>query len=320
MIPRRTPTHVEFLDGPLRGGTHPVGVYGIIGPPKAGKSTLASMIAANGATGESIFGKPLYTELPCILFDLHNRQGVTERRTISHIGKIHRDDVWCESEYIQPYEEQRQDELPTENGILIPSSERRDLARKALCDQLIVLPYDKRPPFSSPATQEWIAERTASIAFQIRGLGGIVIDGAQDVWRASQDKTNLSEREFLSQLPAHFCGTLARRFQCPVWITYETCPDKWNVPPTTQLTPEDAAGCKSFADSMDACFVMGTASEPDPDRDVESVFSIQCTKWSPNISHTYTILLKHDRDFSSIVEANNYMEDSCNKTWKKISD
>ncbi|MFT5526333.1 MAG: hypothetical protein ACI9HK_004309 [Pirellulaceae bacterium] len=292
-------TNVELIDRLLGGGTR-VGVYGILGPSGVGKSVLANMIAANGATGKSIFKTPLYKELPWMLFDLHNGRGRTVQRVISHIGRIRRDDVGCESEEIQKYEEERRDELPTEDGLLIPSCEREYLALKAVYKQLFVWSDDdEQPAFSSLATQEWITDRITQTAYLQRGLGGIVIDGARHVWYASKDETDFSEREFLEQFVANFCRTLARRFQCPVWITHQIASAKCGAPPTTQLTHGDAADCKSFAEMMDACLVMRTASDLNP----ESVFSIQCIKGDRNLVSRERISLKHDRDFSTIVEA-----------------
>ena len=292
-------TNVGLIDRLLGGGTR-VGVYGILGPSGVGKSVLANMIAANGATGVSIFTTPLCAELPCMLFDLHNGRGRTAQRIISHIGRIRREDVWYEAEEIQEYEEERRDELPTEDDALIPSLGRGDLARKALHRQLhLWSDDDEQPAFSSRSTPEWITDQITNTAFHDRGIGGIVIDGVQDVWSASKDETNLSEREFLEQFVTKSCRTLARRFQCPVWITHQIESAKCGAPPTTQLTHGDAADCKSFAEMMDACLVMRTASDLNP----ESVFSIQCIKGDRNLVSRERISLKHDRDFSTIVEA-----------------
>jgi hypothetical protein len=287
-------TNVGLIDRLLGGGTR-VGVYGILGPSGVGKSVLANMIAANGATGVSIFTTPRYAKLPCMLFDLHNGRGRTAQRIISHTGRIRREDVWYEAEEIQEYEEERRDELPTEDDALIPSLGRGDLARKALHWQLLLWSDgDEKPVFSSRATPEWITDQITNTAFQQRGLGGIVIDGVQDVWSASKGKTNLSEREFLEQFVAKSCRTLAQRFQCPVWITHQIASAKHGAPPTTQLND-----CNSAVDGMDACLVMRTASDLNP----ESVFSIQCIKGDRNLVSRERISLKHDRDFSTIVEA-----------------
>ena len=292
-------TNVEFIDRLLGGGTR-AGVYGILGPSGVGKSVLANMIAANGATGKSIFKTPLYTELPCILFDFHNGRSRTVQRVISHIGRIRRDDVGCESEEFQEYEDERREELPAEDGLLIPSCERRYLALKAVYKQLFVWSDDdEQPAFSSRATPEWITDQITQTAFQQRGLGGIVIDGARHVWSASKDETNLSEREFLEQFVTKSCRTLARRFQCPVWITHQIASAQCGSPPTTQLTHGDAAECKSFTDGMDACLEMRSASDLNP----ESVFSIQCITGDRTRVSRERISLKHDRDFSTIVEA-----------------
>jgi hypothetical protein len=291
-------TNVELIDRLLGGGTM-AGVYGILGPSGVGKSVLANMIAANGTTGVSIFTTPLYAELPWMLFDFHNGRSRTVQRVISHIGRIRLEDVGCESEEIQEYEDERRDELPAEDGLLIPSCERSHLAHKAVYNQLFVCTRPEQPGFSSSVTQKWITDRIAPIARQQRGLGGIVIDGTRHGWYASKDETDFSEREFLEQFVANFCRTLARRFQCPVWITHQIASAKHGAPPTTQLTHGDAADCKSFVDGMDACLVMGTASDLNP----ESVFSIQCIKGDRKLVSRERISLKHDRDFSTIVEA-----------------
>ena len=64
MKPQLRPTNVRFVDRLLGGSTKPVGVYGILSPTGVGKSMLACMIAADSATGESIFRKEPFASLP----------------------------------------------------------------------------------------------------------------------------------------------------------------------------------------------------------------------------------------------------------------
>ncbi|WP_417737045.1 hypothetical protein [Rosistilla oblonga] len=307
------PTNVKFVDRLLGGGTKPEGVYGILSPTGVGKSTLACMIAANSATGSSIFRQESPGSLPCVLFDLHNGRSLSEQRIVSHVGRICREQVWYESQELLPYEEERKGELPIQNGSLLNSCERAKLARDVLNWNLYLCSdCDEAPNLSDGATPNWISQELTQAAQHNGGLGGIVIDGARHVWYASEDKVACLEHEFLEQLVAQFCRRLAKRFQCPVWITHQIRHAQGCAPPTTQLTHRDAADCKSFANGMDACLVMGTRSDPD------DVFSIQCTKGDKNIVSRERILLKHDDVFSSIVEAKDFVEDRKNKTWKKV--
>ena len=309
-------TNIKFVDRLLKGGTKPSGVYGILGPRRVGKSVLATMIAAKGSTGESIFTTPLYSQLPWIFIDLNNRRSLTVQRTLSHLGLIRRDAVDHVSDVIQTYEKERQLDLPTENGWIIPSSERRDLAFKAVYKQLfLIADDDEHPSFSSVSTQEWISGQVSQFACDQRGTGGIVIDGAQQVWRASKNATKLTECEFLEQLVSNFCRRLAEEYQCPLWITLPICEMHFDCPPATQLTHHDASDCKSFANGMDACLVMGTQSQVTP----EHLFSIKCTKGDLGLDSGDRILLKHDRHFSTIVEAEGYVEDHANQDWKKVT-
>ncbi len=307
------PTNVRFVDRLLGGGTKPEGVYGILSPTGVGKSTLACMIAANGATGGSIFRQESSESLPCVLFDLHNGRSLSEQRIISHVGRICREQVWYESQELLPYEEERKGELSIQNGSLLNSCERAKLARDVLNGQLYLYSNcDEALNLSDGATPNWISLELTRAAQQSGGLGGIVIDGARQVWYASQGKVDCLECEFLEQLVAQFCRRLAKRFQCPVWISHQIRYAQGYAPPTTQLTHRDAADCKSFANGMDACLVMGTPSDPD------NVFSIRCTKGDPKVVSRERILLKYDDVFSSIVEAKDFVEDRKNRTWKKV--
>lgn len=306
------PTNVHFVDRLLGGGTKPEGVYGILSPTGVGKSTLACMIAANSATGSSIFRQQSPESLPCVLFDLHNGRSLSEQRIVSHVGRIGRDHVWHESQEILPYEEKRKGELPTKNGSLLSSFERAKFTRETLGRKLYLLSdCDEAPNLSCGATPSWISLELTRAVQHYGGLGGIVIDGARQVWYASEGKVKCFEHDFLEQLVTQFCRTLAKRFQCPVWITHQIRYAQACAPPTTQLTHLDAADCKSFAKAMDACLVMGTSSDPD------GVFSIQCTKGDKKIVSNERILLKYDDVFSTIVEAKDFVEDRKNKTWKR---
>jgi hypothetical protein len=303
MKPEKKPTNVSFVDRLLCGGTKPKGVYGILSPTGVGKSTLAAMIAANGATGPSIFSHEHYQSLPWILFDLHNGPATTKNRVLSHVAEIKRDRVYRTTEAMIKYEPRGK------NGKMIPESIRFKRACEKLNLQLLAI-WDFEPNLAN-------IENTLFSYAQVRGgWGGIVIDGARQVWYASQPTTNLPETKFLEHLVSDFCRRIANRYACPVWITHQIRGAKCDAPPTMRLSHRDASDCKAFADTMDACLVIGNESDPNPD----SVFSIACTKGEPDQVKKKPMLLMHDPYFASIVEAEGYVEDRSKRTYRKAPD
>lgn len=314
MKPQLQPTNVRFVDRLLGGGTKPVGVYGILSPTGVGKSMLACMIAADSATGGSVFDDT--TSRPTglwVWFDFHNQGPPCRERLVSHAARISRDQVFQQDLSVEDYESSYMKMLPQVDGQVMPAAERRRRATECINRQLQLIAQDPDDiPVLEFATPVGIAMQLHSLSQQ-RSIEGVVIDGVPNVWNRVADATNLSEREFLQRFVERDCRIIAKRFQCPVWVTHQISGAASSAPPTAPLSHRDAARCKTFADSLDACLVMGTLSDPD------SIFSIQCTKGDRNLVSRERILLKHDDVLSSIVEAKDYVEDRRNKTWKKVA-
>lgn len=302
------PTNVGFVDRLLGGGTKPVGVYGILSPTGVGKSMLACMIAADSATGGSVFDETATRPAGLwVWFDFHNLGWLCRERVLSHAGRISRAQVRKEHLKFKEYESAILEMLPPIAGQVVSATERMHRATECINNQLLLI--GKHPDdIPTPAR---IAMRLHCLSQQQRPIEGVVIDGVPDVWHGLSDATDLSEREFLQRFVAHDCRMMAERFRCPVWITHQISGAASCRPPAATISHHDAAHCKTFANSLDACLVMGTGSHPD------GVFSIRCTKGDQKVVSRERVLLKHDDVFSSIVEAKDYVEDRKNKTWKR---
>lgn len=306
------PTNVRFVDRLLGGGTKPAGVYGILSPTGVGKSMLACMIVADSATGGSVFDENITRPAgQWVWFDFHNRHAESHARLLSHAARISRNQARYRDLTPEDYENLPESMLPKMDGKLMPAETRVQCAIECINRQLLLITDDdERNHAQELATPAGIAS-SLHWHSQTRPVAGIVIDGAPNVWYGVPDATDLSEREFLQRFVEHDCRRMAKHFQCPVWVTHQISGAASCAPPTSSLSHRDAARCKTFANSLDACLVMGTASDPD------GVFSIRCTKGDQKVVSRERILLKHHDVFSSIVEAKDYVEDRRNKTWKK---
>jgi RecA/RadA recombinase len=308
-------TYVPFLDKLLGGGTAPTGVYGILGPTGVGKTHLASMIASNGATSGSVLQNACLGSLPWVLFDIETQQALTQQRILSHSAKVKRENVWTGHTEIQAYEQERRSELPETQGRSTSELERLTHVRHVMGRQLRLICQDnlfERGPdgmeyyFTDFPT--WIAKCITNISSDTP-LGGIVIDGVSNVWIHSQESSSMTEREFIQDFVDNFCRELSFNEQCPVWVTHQVNGTACDASPVTPLSHREAARCKTFARSLDACFVLGNPSE-------DTVFAIQCTRSKSGSAKLDRLLLTHDEDFATIVETDDYVEDKRNQTWK----
>ena len=310
------PTHVPFLDKLLGGGTAPTGVYGILGPTGVGKTHLASMIASNGATSGSVLQNACLGSLPWVLFDIETQRALTQQRILSHSAKVKRDNVWTGHTEIQAYEQERASELPEKQGQLTSELEHLTHVRHVMGRQLRLICqddlFDKGPDgmeYKFTDFPAWIAECITKISSDTP-LGGIVIDGVSNVWIHSQESSSMTEREFIQDFVDNFCRELSFNEQCPVWITHQVNGTACDASPVALLSHQDAARCKTFARSLDACFVLGNPSEED------NVFAIRCTRSKSDSAKLDRLLLTYDEDFATIVEADDYVEDKQHQTWK----
>lgn len=310
------PTYVPFLDKLLGGGTAPTGgVYGILGPTGVGKTHLASMIASNGATSGSVFQIACVGSLPWVLFDIETQQALTQQRILSHSAKVKRDNVWTGHTEMQAYEQERRSELPEIQGRFISERERLTHVRHVMGCQVKLICQDdlfKHGPdgieYHFTDFPKWIAECITKNSSDTL-LGGIVIDGVSNVWIHSRESSSMTEREFIQDFVDNFCRELSFSEQCPVWITHQVNGTACHASPVAPLSHREAARCKTFARSLDACFVLGNPSK-------DTVFAIQCTRSKSDSAKLDRLLLTFDEDFATIVETDDYVEDKHHQTWK----
>ncbi|WP_146407348.1 hypothetical protein [Allorhodopirellula heiligendammensis] len=307
---------MPFLDKLLGGGTAPTGVYGILGPTGIGKTHLASMIACNGATRGSAFQDRCHCSFPWVLLDIETDFCMLKQRVVSHSAKVARDNFGCPSDCIQPYEQARHSELPRHQGQLVSEIDRCRHALEVLSRQLHPICsedlYENRPNGRNckfTDFPEWIAASVGRFS-AVKPLGGIVIDGVCNVWNYSSESSSKSEREFIQDFVDKFCRELSIRERCPVWITHQVSGTACRASPLASLSHHHSARCKSFARTLDACFVLGSPSN-------ESMFAIQCTKSNSGSAKLDRLVLKHDRNFATIVEVDGYDEDKYHQTWKQ---
>ncbi len=316
MMPEKLqPTYVPFLDELLGGGTAPQGVYGVLGPTGIGKTHLASMIACNGATQGSIFECRWPNAPPWILFDLESHFAISRQRILSHCARVSRGNIGSENMKEQAYEKLRCSELPKLNGVLLNEENRAVFAREVLKRNLLLRTGDDLRSSAEVASSDMprgIANIIAGADFDVK-LGGIVIDGVNNVWNLACSSTSMPERRFILEFVGTFCRGLAEKYRCPVWVTHQVNAKACDASPLASLSHKNAARCKGFADSLDACFVLGTT--PENEHEKRKFFAIQCTKGDPDIVSPKRLLLEHDQDFASLAEVPEFIESQARQSW-----
>lgn len=297
------PTHVPFLDKIL-GGQFSPGTHGVIIPTGIGKSHLAMMIAINGATHGDPLGRHAQTPRPWVLFNMDMPRGLMHERLLSHAGQIKRSDVFpaCDREpdLLQP---------------------KRVQVVEVVNRQLLHYGYQKWIDFerSCPSLHGVHLQLSACLlaGSKERGLGGIVIDDAYGVLGLfnSSKPCEIEDYKFLSLLAGTWCREWANKYQCPVWIMHNADGDAGGESPLARLHHRNALWCKTFADKLDVCLVVGT-------RCLESwVFGIQCTKTigKPLIKCKVPLMYNPD-DVATIIEAEGYTEDPQQQCWTAPTD
>jgi hypothetical protein len=312
------PTYVPFLDKLLGGGTATEGVYGILGPTGIGKTHLATMVACDGATCGSVFQETYGKPRPWLLFDLESPEDMSKMRILSHCAKVRRDNVFVGNVTEQPYELERKTEFMKWTESIKTEQYRLNYTKHTLdknfkffnADRLRkVLSGDSGFPRFPFDLVEAISLCTKNIqnSFQEQP-GGIVIDGVKNIWPYVEDLLPLDEREFIKYFVRVFCRGLAEQYHCPVWVTHQVNGTACAASSLALLSHSNAACCKSFADSLDSCFVLGNFTE-------RNHFAIQCTKGNPDRAMLDQLVLTHDEDFSSITEVTNAQKNRRRGDW-----
>lgn len=307
MIKSKIRTHVPFLDKIL-GGQFCPGTHGVIVPTGIGKSHLAMMIAINAATHGDSLGRNAQKSKPWVLINMDMPLDDMQDRIASHAAQIKRSDVLINSDGQTTPEQQR-------------CLKKRDQVVAVVNGQLSHCGREGWYEFANgrPSLNDLENKLNTCLlkASKERGLGGIVIDDALGVYQVfdGRNPCEIEDHEFLSLLAGTWCRRWAKKYQCPVWIMHSASGDAGGASPLARLHHRNALYCKTFADKLDVCLVVGT-------RCIESeVFGIQCTKTIGKPLVDKIVPLIYDpNDVATIIEAEGYTEDPLEQTWTAPTD
>lgn len=301
------PTHIPFLDKILGGGQFARGVHGVLGPTGIGKTHLATMIAVSGATGGTIFTSAQASIKPWVLFDIASPADATRQRCLFYAARGRIGQIDRVGSSFEAMESNQLTVNPEASVKGIPLGERLDRALEVLSNQLHFSSSEFAEISSSPLTQR-ITDKLIEISHE-NELGGIVIDGVSDVWGRVCDNNSMSERQFIAWFAGHLCREFSNLYKCPVWMTHQingaACAANLFAP----LSHRNAARCKTFADNLDACVVMGTQSE-------SGYFNIQCTKHRLSLALHEPLVIHHAIDFVGLEEVPDLRKNLKKQNWE----
>ena len=294
--PECQPTNVPFLDYLLGGGTLSQGVYGIIGPTGVGKTTLATMIAVSSVVGESVATGEGDSARPWLWFDFESPRQTAMCRALSHGAQVVRS-LEIDGGARRGLEEARgrltraKDLLPKRLRLLA----REDLPLDTGLMRCRVSGFQP--------VEEIIMNSAGNIPW-----GGVVIDGLNNVWGYEKMHTDLDERRFIREFGDTISRRLASKLNCPVWLTHQASGSSCADSPLEQLSHENASICKQFAESLDACFALGTADD-------QGRFALQCVWKTSDRLKCNKIIVQHHETIASIVDVLNCVGDPLRRRW-----
>lgn len=296
---------ISYLDKLYPSGVNKPGVYGIIGPTGVGKSVLSGMVGLDTVFHRYSFGEELGKVKPWVYFDLHNGMPLFRDRIYGHAKELRKAilDKLTDFRTRALFREQ----IPTDkefcahNDLFLGSNfycfaDRPDLAMFGISRELVSVRRD-----------------LGQKSLWAGSLGGIVIDGASHLWYAMESSVPYSEYDFLKVHLPMFLRKLSDLYACPVWITHQVTGEACDRDSIDLLHHRDARGCKDFAESFDACFVLGNPN-PDPDN---SVFTIRCTQGVSFAEQKKMCLLKFRDGGHSIEEVEAQVADAKTRMWKR---
>ena len=172
-------------------------------------------------------------------------------------------------ETLEAYELERFKSLVAKGRPIPGEQKRAQRAVKLLKQHLIVLDMTgiNKENKNDTAGKGYVTDIANMLdrEMQQRGKGAYVaaiyIDYVGAFARRHQALTNKSEdalRHLIQQAPILCKAQLAVPYSCPVWLVHQLSGDANKRPPWSNWHYTDSAECRSFAENLDFCFVVGT--------------------------------------------------------------
>ena len=290
------PTGINFLDRQMAAGSGCGEVFGLLGSTGVGCTTLACMIAAEGARREV---KQFDLESAGRWTFITSTASAAEigKKMLSHIGKLGREQFQG-SEFITSF---------AARGASVPDSDlegRKSTARHILDNGTTHLDLRGDGFKSLVGPAQYIAGKLVQ-SNNARPIAGVVIDDMSSLVTTYMD-TMGQPPEAESRLLREFLKSsrwMAGSLGCPVWVTHKLRGAVGQSHPTAILTHRDAMGCRYFGDHLDTCFVLGNH-----DRHT-GCFQIQCTK-APRGVQTEPAVVRFSQTLETIEEVDEASRDA----------
>jgi hypothetical protein len=308
------PTGIPFLDRPMQGGQLPKGVHGFLGPIGGGKTTLAAMLAVEGAWAQ-YRNRDQAAQSGCwVLATIGEPARHIWPRITSYGAKIARQTIEVAScvedltsAYgLRDYERRLVDELGDVDGAERGELGRLEALQRVLRGHFSHLDLDSRTRFDrakGPAGD--IRNHLEALRSTGQPIAGVVID-----YIGKAVDRFVQWNEIPPRLISHYiqeflrdCRELiAERFGCPVWVFHQLAGAANGRGAACCLTHVDAKECRHLGEHVDTCFVIGNRDR------VSGCVVLRCTRLTlQGIEQAPPpALLQFDPDFASLREAVNF--------------
>ncbi len=305
--PQVIPTGVPVLDRLLHGGQLAQGVHCLLGPTGGGKTTLAAMIAAEGALRAAHAGVPGERLRPWVFVTLDMPRDQIEVLARSHAAKIDRNllatarSPSCFSQPGDPreYERRRRKELVIGGRPLLTEVERYAAIVPTLSRHLLIIDLEKQefgtrgcPAGNIKRAIDCLLPDNACPAGVIIDYAGVAVDKYVESHKFSRKVVASMLQVFATDCRALF----AKNFGCPVWIVHQLTGAANSRSAGANFNHQDALECPKFSTGFDVCMVMGTHMPS------SGQFSIHCTKAPQEPAQPNPAVVYFDEDFATIHE------------------
>ena len=250
-------TGIDFLDRAILEEETSVGVHAILGATGTGITTLASMVAAEGAR-RALKNVSVDDQVRWAFFTTQASVQESKCRLASYLGKLDfgaatEGELRCIGQHDNP-----DDQWAYASSIV----------EKAM----IVFDTNKFPR-DTWGTQAFQADQLLRAEAGATRLAGITFDDVPSMLRARLYESGASDAGF-TRLMANFlheCRELSERFSCPVWIGHQLRGAVAIRGPRAITTHNDAMYFKRLGEHVKTSFVIGN-------HDGAGAFQIRCTK------------------------------------------